>query len=183
MKQLNNFINEKLKINSKSKINQYQYFPKNTDELKEIIVKLIDERGYDADLNDIDTSKITDMSMLFKHSEFSGDVSKWNVSNVENMNEMFAYSKLTDENTNLYNWNVKNVINMEGMFAQCKTFTGKGIEKWDVSNVENMFCMFYGCDKFNQNLEHWNIKKDADIQLMFGGCTNLNKRPSWYKTY
>lgn len=35
-----------------------------------------------ADLNFIDTSLIKDMSRLFKNSEFNGDISKWDVSNV-----------------------------------------------------------------------------------------------------
>jgi hypothetical protein len=43
----------------------YNYHPKNKEELKDIIKQLLDKRGPDADLNDIDTFKITDMSHLF----------------------------------------------------------------------------------------------------------------------
>ena len=157
MKQLNNFILEKLKINSKSKINHYNYKPKDKWELRELVDKLINERGKNADLNDIDTSRITDMSYLFNGDPFhigNIDISNWNVSNVENMNNMFAGSDFNQD-----------------------------ISKWNVSNVEDMFCMFYGCENFNQNLEKWNINKNADIQFMFGGCNNLKKKPSWYKTY
>ena len=39
--------------------------PSTSLELKELIGKLIKERGLNADLNDIDTSAITDMSFLF----------------------------------------------------------------------------------------------------------------------
>ena len=59
--------------------------PKTKDELKKIIEKTIKEQGNKGDLNFIDTSKITDMSELFYNSKFNGDISKWDVSNVENM--------------------------------------------------------------------------------------------------
>jgi len=115
---MENLINiiEKLKINSKSKINQYEYFPQNKDELIEIIDKLIKERGNEADLNDIDTSKITDMSRLFFSSDFNGNISKWDVSNVDTMGWMFRNSKF---NGNIDNWNVENVVNMKFIFYNC----------------------------------------------------------------
>ena len=53
------------------------------DELKAIITDRISKEGFKCDLNDIDTSLIDDMSGLFIRSDFNGDISKWNVSNVE----------------------------------------------------------------------------------------------------
>ena len=93
---ITNFINEKLKVSSKSKINQntYSYYPKDKDELEEIVNKLIKERGENADLNDIDTSKITDMSHIFKYSPFNGNISSWDVSNVKDMHWIFYCSPL-----------------------------------------------------------------------------------------
>ena len=41
------------------------YHPENRDELKYLIDKLIEKRGLEADLNDIDTSSITNMRLLF----------------------------------------------------------------------------------------------------------------------
>ena len=69
MKQLNQFIAEKFRL-SKDNLNQYNYHPKTRDELREIVNNLIEERGNDADLNDIDTSTITDMSQLFYYNSF-----------------------------------------------------------------------------------------------------------------
>ena len=34
------------------------------------------------------------MSYMFKHSKFNGDISKWDVSNVKDMGEMFNESPL-----------------------------------------------------------------------------------------
>jgi len=90
-------------------MNIYKFFPKNKEELQKIIDSKIYKHGNEVDLNDIDTSKITDMSYLFSYYNFDGDISKWDVSNVENMQSMFANSKF---NRDISNWNVNNVINM-----------------------------------------------------------------------
>ena len=65
---------------SKPKYNKYNYHPKTDTGLRYIVVKLIEERGNEADLNDVDVSRITNMSHLFTYSEFNGDISEWNVS-------------------------------------------------------------------------------------------------------
>lgn len=68
--------------------------PETKDELKDIIEKTIKKEGNKCDLNFIDTSKIKDMSRLFYGSKFNGDISKWNISNVRNMEGMFKFSPL-----------------------------------------------------------------------------------------
>ena len=80
---ISTYIKEAFKLTADTKINkisEYHYQPKTKKELKELVKKLIEERGYDADLNDIDTSEITDMSYLFYESKFNGDISDWDVS-------------------------------------------------------------------------------------------------------
>ena len=113
MKQINKYIVERLHINKDIGNRHYNYHPKTRDELKELVDQLIEERGNDADLNDIDTSKIIDMNSLFDRSEFNGDISKWDVSNVKDMSYMFSDSKF---NGDISNWDVSNVINMQDMF-------------------------------------------------------------------
>ena len=117
MKQINYYILERLHINKDTGNRHYNYHPKTRDELKELVDKLIKERGYDADLNDIDTSKITDMSELFYYSRFNGDISNWDVSNVKDMSCMFCESKFTGENGDISNWDVSNVKNMRRMLT------------------------------------------------------------------
>ena len=46
-------------------------------ELKALIKQRIEEQGPNCDLNDIDVSRITDMSYIFFRSPFKGDISKW----------------------------------------------------------------------------------------------------------
>ena len=123
MKTLKEIIQEKLKISSKSKINQYEYHPKDKDELKKIIEKRID-KNKDADLNDIDVSDITDMSNLFYNLDpHNIDISEWNVSNVKNMRFMFQFCK--HFNSNLSNWDVSNVKDMTQMFYECTALKNK----------------------------------------------------------
>ena len=76
--------------------------PENKYELKDIIEDTIKERGNKCDLNFIDTSKITDISALFSDSEFNGDISKWNVSNVEDMECVFNRSPLKGNEPDWY---------------------------------------------------------------------------------
>ena len=127
MKSLSSYIQEKLII---KKSNQYKYFPQTKEELKAIIETRIKDEGNEVDLNDIDVSKITDMSELFERTDFNGDISNWDVSNVKDMSYMF------------YN---------------CKKFN-HDISSWDVSNVTNMSNMFYECALFNQDISKYLIE-------------------------
>ena len=61
MKSLAHYIQEKLII----KKNKYKYFPQTKKELQDIILQHIKAEGNEVDLNDIDTSNITDMGYLF----------------------------------------------------------------------------------------------------------------------
>ena len=133
MKNFNLYITEKLKINKNTKTTFYKYQPENKTQLKDLLHQLFRERGNEADLNDIDVSKITDMSMLFTDGEYINmnfDISKWDVSNVTNMSEMFS---------------------------DCGKFNCD-ISKWNVSNVKYMNYTFYGCKSFEQDLSNWNVE-------------------------
>ena len=61
--------------------------PKNKTQLKQLINYAFKHNIYD--LNFIDTSEITDMSLLFSHCMHNFDVSSWDVSNAINMGYMF----------------------------------------------------------------------------------------------
>ena len=141
MNTLASHINEALKIGKNiSKFSKYSCRPTNKDELKKIIDDRIEKEGPDCNLNDIDTSFITDMSYLFKYSNFTGDISCWNTSKVEDMSGMFYGTPFNSD-----------------------------ISKWDTSNVKDMFRMFYG-SAFSHDISKWNIRKDCNTEMMFNGC-------------
>src|SRR5574344_1306085 len=123
MKSLTHYIQEKLiikKSTAKKNNISYKYFPKTKEELKSIIEKRIKDEGNEVDLNDIDVSKITDMSSLFENTKFNGDISSWDVSNVTNMRFMFFNCEKF--NQDISEFDVSNVIDMRFMFCGCKEF-------------------------------------------------------------
>ena len=173
MQNLEEFIIEKLKI---SKI-ETKYKPETKQELIDLIIKEIETNGPECSLNHIDVSNITNMSYLFdggmsfaaanRHpvlSEFDGDISEWNVSNVTNMEDMFSHCKYTGNNGDISKWDVSNVTNMGYMFADSK-YNGD-ISSWVVSNVRYMAGMFYNC-KFNGDISDWDVSNVRYMSCMF----------------
>ena len=126
-------------------------------------------------LNDIDTSKITDMSELFAYEKYRYDwngLELWDTSNVTDMSQMFY--KCCNFNYSLNTWNVANVTDMHSLFAGCRAFN-QSLNAWDVSKVTSMFNLFYGCENFNQPLDNWNVANVEDMLEMFSYCPNFNQ--------
>lgn len=140
MKELKQYITEKLVLKRNIEVKEYNYHPKTKDELKKLVEQLIEERGNNADLNDIDVSEITNMSSLFNYSDFNGDISEWDVSNVRDMYHMFSNSEFNGD-----------------------------ISNWDVSKVKNFRSMFE-FSKFNQDISKWKINKNANLSCMCSDC-------------
>jgi surface protein len=142
-------------------------------------------------VNDWDVSHITDMSKLFTentgvnwwinrtpyengtpydHSMFNEPIGNWDVSNVTNMNFMFAESMY---NHPLQDWNVSNVIAMQGMFMGNTAFN-QPIGNWDVSNVATMSHMFKE-SIYNYPLQEWDVSNVEDMDEMFMGNHAFNQ--------
>ena len=70
--------------------------------LRTLINRIMEKRGTECSLNDIDVSNIIYTSYnadgLFEYSDFNGDVSGWDVSNMIDMFMMFHNSKFTGKN-------------------------------------------------------------------------------------
>ena len=182
MKHLNTYITEyiiKKKLDKPiDSEDHYEYFPKTKEELISNIKGLF--YNGETDLNSIDTSKITDMSNLFDSYinktpdiKFNFDVSKWDVSKVENMHSMFI-NCISFEGKGLDKWNVGNVVDMCNIFRNCYNFTGKYIENWDTHNVENIKSAFLDNRNFNADLSKWNISRVKSTLNLFMGCKNFS---------
>ena len=173
---------------------------KDLEHLRALIYERIKDQGFKANLNDIDTSNITDMSHLFAStygsdggynrrwllgdstdaidfSRFDGDISQWDVSNVKKMRAMFKGSKF---NGDISNWDVSRVQDMAQMFRLSK-FNGD-ISNWDVSGVRNMTRMFYK-SKFNGDLSKWRVPRGRYMKNVFDDSPLEGKEPDWYKMY
>ena len=172
MRKLDEFILEKLKVGKIVKKT-----PKTKEELVKLMIEEINENGPDCSLNHIDVSNITDMSYLFEGgffrvgndshpilSEFDGDISEWNVSNVTNMDHMFCSCKYSGKNGDITNWDVSNVTNMSGMFMY-NNYNGD-ISDWDVSNVRDMAYMFSD-SKYNGDISKWDVSNVTNMSGMF----------------
>ena len=192
---LKSYIKEQLVEESESDVLR----PTRKSELKAIIRQRIEEYGPKCDLNDIDVSRVTDMSDLFFSSKFNGDISQWNVSSVRNMNGMFYNSQFNGDiskwdvhnvesmlnmfneskfNGDISGWDVSSVETMSGMFANSE-FNGD-ISKWKVRRVEDMHGMFHN-SKFNGDISKWNVRRVKDMSMMFDKSPLEGKEPSWYK--
>ena len=80
--------------------------PTTRDELVEEINIRINRSQFN--LNDIDTSRITNMNSLFSNFNQNVDISCWDVSNVKYMDYMFY--NCTNFNCDLSRWNAKSLI-------------------------------------------------------------------------
>ena len=87
------------------------------------IIKWVSMMCPNANLNWFNISKIDSLSYLFCSfgKNFTGDISKWDVSNVKDMRGLFAHSKF---NGDISNWNVSKVENMAYMFEEALEFNG-----------------------------------------------------------
>ena len=145
-----------------------KYYPKNKEELK----KLCEDEN--VNLGTINTSKITDMSVIFNdsnRSDFSG-IETWDTSHVKDMSYMFYHAH--SFNQPIGDWNVSNVESMHSMFVGVKLFN-QPIGKWDVSNVKTMSFMFQDAESFNQDIIKWNVSKVTDMSYMFSGAKSFNQ--------
>jgi hypothetical protein len=120
------------------------------DILYQLIMALVEKRGPECDLNDVDVSNVKDMRWLFSIILFNGNISGWDVSSAEDMNRMFMNS----------------------------AFNGD-ISKWDVSNVMDMIHMFYN-SSFKGNISRWKVNPKCDTTEMFDKTPLESNPPEWY---
>jgi surface protein len=139
-----------------------------------------DDVGKDVsefDLANADTSKVTDMSFMFRGANnFNQDIGEWDTSNVTNMSWMFesSYSDPHSFNQDIGEWDTSNVTNMKYMFYGASNFN-QDIGEWDTSNVTDMSNMFRFSDSFNQDIGEWDTSNVTNMSDMFSSADNFNQ--------
>ena len=125
----------------------------------------------DEDVTKVVTTKITDISSLFKEkNQFNQGISNWDISNVTDMSAMFSTSPF---NQDIGDWDTSNVTNMSGMFYSTTAFN-QNIGSWDTSSVTNMSGMFYSATAFNQNIGSWDTSSVTRMDIMFSRASAFN---------
>jgi surface protein len=117
------------------------------------------------------TGQVTDMSWLFQDTDFNGDISYWDTSNVTNMAGMFYNANVF--NQPIGNWDVSSVTDISSMFFQAESFN-QTLNNWNTANVQNMTSVFFYAKKFNQPIGNWNTSNVTSMASMFGGGSALN---------
>lgn len=117
-----------------------------------------------GELNKWDVSNVRNMEYMFSNSKYVDPLGDWNVSGVENMSFMFYNSKY---NQPLNNWKVTDVDNMESMFEL--SYYTHTLEDWKVSGVKNMKKMFYRSRNKLSWFNNWIISKETDKTNMYRG--------------
>jgi len=106
-----------------------------------------------------DVSGVTNMTELFSDcNKFNEDISDWDVGNVKNMNKMFFKCNSFDQD--IGSWDISGVTNMDEMFKWCREFQGLGLDKWGEKfrDITSMNFMFQGCKYIRVDLSSWNIR-------------------------
>lgn len=145
--------------------------------LKQAIQIYIRDRNFAIErygiMNTWNVSQITNMENLFANLEtFNEYINDWDVSNVTKMTGMFYGAVIY--NQPLSKWNVSNVTDMEGMFQFARSFN-QPLNEWNVSNVQNMYSMFSHAIKFNQPLYKWNVSNVRNMKKMFYSAIQFNQ--------
>jgi surface protein len=111
----------------------------------------------DPDISKWDVSNVNNLYATFHSApKFNQPLDSWNVSNVTSMQHTF--NTTGSFNQPLNSWDTSKVTNMSSMFQQSVAFD-QPLDKWDVSQVTSMNYMFYANTKFNQNLSGWTTTK------------------------
>lgn len=103
----------------------------------------------EIDFNNVDTSKVTNMSEMFSGCE----------------------SLL---NLNITLFNTSKVTTMYGMFRNCSSLPILNINNFDTSEVQNMAYMFNNCSMlYLLELNNFDTKKVKTMESMFSECSSL----------
>ncbi|MDG4983871.1 BspA family leucine-rich repeat surface protein [Lactococcus lactis] len=128
-------------------------------------------------LNNFDTSAITDMSFMFSGmtSLVSLDLSGFNTSKVASMRSMFEDDEKLSS-LNLSNFDTSSVTSMYGMFNECFDLESLDLSNFNTSKVTSMGMMFSNMFAMkNLNICSFDTSNVTNMFMMFDAATVLEK--------
>ena len=123
--------------------------------------------------NNFYTSKVTNMSSMFNNCyELTNlDLSSFNTSNVTNMSSMFSGNRNLVTINFGQNFDTSKVTSMNSMFEACENLTELNVSKFNTSNVINMSRMFINCRSLTKlDLSNFDTSNVTNMSSMFAGC-------------
>jgi hypothetical protein len=134
----------------------------------------------------------TTYRMFYNCPSINQSFAGWtNVSNLENMSEMFSGATnfageifANWDSTSFSDGSNKTSSDISGMFKGTK-FNGANVSTWDVSNISNFSSVFEGATLFTDQLgglHDWDTGEGTNFYNMFNGATSFNRDISQWDT-
>lgn len=126
------------------------------------------------------TQKVTTTYGWFRNcSNFTGDVSKFDMRNVTDMQRMFFQAYQFD--SDISGWIVSKVTKFDLAFHSCAKFNSD-ISSWNTVKAESLSATFFGCSIFDQDLSLWCVINIPSDQNTFAG-TPIESQPWKYPVW
>lgn len=110
-----------------------------------------------AEISDLNTSNVTDMSVCFA-----------------NCTSLSMISNGLPLMRDIRFWDTRKVTSFYSMFRLCESLTILDLRYWNTQKVTNMSDMFSGCTKLaNLNLEGWDTRSVSTMVQIFEYCSNI----------
>ena len=197
---------DKAEVGMSESFNDKIYTLVSEDQLREIVNSYNnnDNKSYGrfivGDISNIVTSRVTNMSYLFKGALIDQFIMGWDVSNVTDMSYMFNESSVGGPgDPTFFYWDVSNVKNFESMFQDAITLSWSAttednkllLYNWDTSSATNMMNMFkistdndqliedyfFGFSELS-GIEDWDVSNVTNMMGIFEGRENFNQNVS-----
>lgn len=132
-----------------------------------------DLKATTINLDNLDTSRVTDMQKMFARATgvIELDLHTWDVSNVQNMYQMFIGAKFTG--INIDGWQTSSLTNIVSIFNGCVNLVNIDLSNIDTSKVQNMEGAFMQTPITTLDLSTWDTSKNTSVRTMFSGMKNV----------
>jgi hypothetical protein len=113
------------------------------------------------------TSSATSMQGVFySNTEFKGDLSTWDVSNVKMMRSMFANSGI--QNSGIAYWNTACLQDASYMFSESGLRPDVDLSKWNTKHCSDMDSMFKKTAIVNSGIGRWDVRAAKTDYMLEG---------------
>ena len=132
--------------------------------------------AFDGDLSGWDVSNVENMVATFYGTSFDGDISGWDVSSVTTMDAMFYNAG--SFNQDLSSWNTASVTDMNAMFGNAGSFN-RNLPSWNTASVTDMSDMFNEALSFDGDISGWDVSSVTDMSFMFRSTPFAGDLSGW----